>query len=165
MTCSFGAPGDGSDFFDGGEGIDVVVFGVLGENRDADGSTAGAPFFNVNPPGSAGSQNFDGIYLQPDTNLPLARVSASPGFCSVIDRWSHSTELAKLDLDNIIRFSLRAIANDFDAGLRNDDDGLRVAVSLKNTEYLVCTRRRSRRGTVVTPIFKFSISETTCRSK
>ena len=44
------APGDGSDFFDGGDGVDVLVFGVLGERRDATGGTDGAPFFAVNPP-------------------------------------------------------------------------------------------------------------------
>lgn len=140
------SPGDGSDFFDGGEGTDVVIFGVLGEARDADGSTAGAPFFNVSPPGSEGSQDFDGIYLQPESNLPLTRVSASPGFCSVIDRYSNPTELDRLQLDNIVRFSLRGVANDFDNGLRDDDDGLRVAVSLKNTEFLVCTRRQVMDG-------------------
>ena len=40
-----------------------------------------------------------------------------------------------------MRFSLSGIAKAFDAGEREDDDGLRVAVSLRNTEYLVCTRR------------------------
>lgn len=133
------APGDGSDFFDGGVGTDVVIFGVLGERRDADGSTDGAPFFNVNPPSAAGSQDFDGIFLQTDTNFPLARVSASPGFCTVLV--TNGPEFSELDLDHVVRFSLRGIANAFDAGERNDDDGLRVAVSLRNTEFLVCTER------------------------
>lgn len=133
------APGDGSDFFDGGSGTDVVVFGVLGELRDADGSTDGAPFFNVNPPNTAGTQDFDGIFVQPDTNFPIARVSASPGFCTVLA--TSAPEFSELGLDHIVRFSLRGIANAFDAGERSDDDGLRVAVSLRNTEFLVCTKR------------------------
>jgi len=133
------APGDGSDFFDGGDGTDVVVFGVLGELLDADGSTNGAPFFNVNPPSAAGSQDFDGIFLQAGTNLPIARVSASPGFCTVLA--TNGPEFSELELDHIVRFSLRNIANAFDAGERSDDDGLRVAVSLRNTEFLVCTER------------------------
>ncbi|TQV82800.1 hypothetical protein [Aliikangiella coralliicola] len=79
------APGDGSDFFDGGEGTDVIIFGVLGESRDADGNTEGAPFFAVNPPnGNPGSQDFDGIHLD-ENNQPRVRVSESPGFCSVVD--------------------------------------------------------------------------------
>ncbi len=40
-----------------------------------------------------------------------------------------------------MRFSLRGIANSFDSGAQTDDDSLRVAVSLKNTEFLVCTKR------------------------
>ncbi len=80
------APGDGSDFYDGGPGTDVIAFGVLGEQRDSDSGTAGAPFFNVNPPGSDGTANFDGIYLDPTTYLPVVSVSNSPGFCTVLDQ-------------------------------------------------------------------------------
>ncbi len=135
------APGDGSDFFDGGEGTDVIIFGVLGEARDPEGNTEGAPFFAVNPPnGNPGSQDFDGIHLD-QNNAPQVRVSDSPGFCSVVDTIEAQQSLELLDIDNIVRFSLRAVANDFDAGAREDDDGLRVSVSLKNTEFLVCTRR------------------------
>ena len=130
------APGDGSDFFDGGDGIDVVIFGVLGEAADADGSTAGAPFFNVNPPGNAGSQNFDGIFLD-DNSQPQVRVSNSPGFCSILSKDDNQAAFDTLDIDNVVRFSLRGIANAFDAGDRADDDGLRVAVTLKNTEFVV----------------------------
>jgi len=46
-----------------------------------------------------------------------------------------------LSLDHLIRFTLRAIANDFDSDIRSDDDGLRVAISLRNTEFVVCTER------------------------
>lgn len=140
------APGDGSDFFDGGPGVDVVAFGVLGEQRDNNGNTDGAPFFNVNPPGTDGSGNFDGIYLDPATNLPTVRVSGSPGFCTVLDQSTHPAELQTLSLDHLIRFSLRGIANAFDAGAREDDDGLRVALSLRNVEYLVCTKREITDG-------------------
>ena len=135
------APGDGSDFFDGGNGTDVVVFGVLGEARDDDGNTVGAPFFSVNPPGTPGSQDFDGIFLNATDNTPVVSVSTSPGFCSVIDQVGSSRELALLNIDKVVRFSLRGIANSFDSSAQTDDDGLRVAVSLKNTEFLVCTKR------------------------
>lgn len=135
------APGDGSDFFDGGSGTDVIVFGILGELRDSDGTTVGAPFFNVNPPASAGGLDFDGVFVDPDSQLPVVRVSNSPGFCTVVDKSTNDRELDALQLDTLVRFSLREIANAFDAGSRNDDDGLRVAVSLRRTEYLVCTKR------------------------
>jgi hypothetical protein len=132
-------PGDGSDFFDGGEGIDVVVFGIVGELRDAKGLSLGAPFFNVNP-GGEGSKDFDGIYTD-ENGQPKIRVSNTPGYCSFVDTQVYADELAELELDQIVRFTIRNIANAFDAGERSDDDGLRVAVSLKNTEYVVCTRR------------------------
>ncbi len=133
------APGDGSDFFDGGEGKDVIIFGIIGEQKDADGTTEGAPFFNVNPSGE-GSKDFDGIYTD-ENGQPKIQVSNSPGFCSLIDIQVHADTLNELELDQIVRFSIRGIANAFDAGERSDDDGLRVAVSIKNTEYVVCTRR------------------------
>lgn len=134
-------PGDGSDFYDGGTGVDVVAFGVLGEERDNAGNTDGAPFFNVSPPGTNGSFNFDGIFLDANTRLPILSVSTSPGFCTVLDYSTHPAELAALSLDHVVRFSLRGIANAFDDGSRSDDDGLRVALSLRNVEYLVCTNR------------------------
>ncbi|ABC29988.1 protein containing hemolysin-type calcium-binding repeats [Hahella chejuensis KCTC 2396] len=130
-------PGDGSDFFDGGEGVDVLVLGVVGEQRDNNGATEGAPFFNVSPPGREGSQDFDGIFLD-ETNKPVVKVSTSPGFCTVIDKGEHAEELELLNLDHIVRFTLRGVAEAFEAGVRTDDDGLRVAISTKNVEYLVC---------------------------
>jgi Ca2+-binding RTX toxin-like protein len=57
------APGDGSDYFDGGEGIDVLVFGVVGESRDSTAATDGAPFFGVNPPGTDGTMDDDGLRI------------------------------------------------------------------------------------------------------
>jgi len=131
------APGDGNDFFDGGEGIDVVMLGVIGEQRDADGSEAGAPFFNVNPPSGDGSQDFDGIYVSPSTGLPVMEVGDGPGFCEVVDGSGGEAEQAELDalgIDRLIRFILRGPAND----ASNPDTGLRIAIHLLNTEYLVC---------------------------
>lgn len=134
------APGDGSDTFNGGAGIDVLIFGVLGEAADADGSTAGAPFFNVNPPSGAGSQDFDGIFLDANSQ-PRVRSSNSPGFCSIVDAVANRDQFASLGLNQIIRFSLRGIANAFDDGSRTDDDGLRVAISTTDVEFVVCTTR------------------------
>jgi hypothetical protein len=134
------APGDGSDFFDGGEGIDVLVFGIIGEQKDDEGLSSATPIFSVNPPTKDGSLDFDGIFLD-DNNKPVISVSTSPGFCSVLDSSTNGDELELLDIDQIVRFTLRDIANAFDAGEKTDDDGLRVAVSTNNIEYLVCTQR------------------------
>lgn len=133
-------PGDGSDFFDGGDGVDVLVLGLLGEDQDNDGNTEGAPFFNVSP--GAGSQNFDGIFLDTD-NKPIINVSGSPGFCTVLPAADDPEVFEALNLDHLVRFSLRVVANAFDQGLRTDDDGLRVAISTRNVEYLVCTDRET----------------------
>jgi len=152
------APGDGSDFYDGGPGTDVVAFGILGELQDSASNTSGAPFFNVNPPGSSGSQDFDGIFLDPNTYLPTLSVSTSPGFCSVLDTSTHPSEMAALSLDHLVRFSLRGIANAFDAGERTDDDGLRVSLSLRDVEYLVCTRREVVDGAGIDNIDVLDIS-------
>lgn len=151
------APGDGSDFFDGGDGIDVVIFGVLGEAANADGSTEGAPFFNVNPPSADGSQDFDGIFLD-ENSQPTVRVSASPGFCSILAKDDNQAVFDELGVDNIVRFSLRGIADAFDAGDRTDDDGLRVAVTLKNTEFVVCTTRTVDADTAANNIEVINIS-------
>lgn len=131
------APGDGNDFFDGGEGSDVVMLGLIGEQSDADGSDVGAPFFNVNPPSGAGSQDFDGIYIDSSSGLPIMDVAGGPGFCEVVDGSggdAEQTELSALGLDHLVRFSIRGPAAD----AANPDTGLRIAIHLLNTEYLVC---------------------------
>lgn len=137
------APGDGSDFFDGGEGTDVIIFGFVGETRDKSGTTEGAPFFNISPPGG---QTFADVHLNPQTRAPVVSVSGSSGFCPVVDKSSHREELEQLSLDYVVRFTLRTIADQFDSGQRTDDDGLRVAVSVKNTEFLVCAKRAVTEG-------------------
>ena len=152
------APGDGSDFFDGGEGVDVLTLGVLGEERDNDSNTSAGPFFNVSPPSTDGSFNFDGIFFDPDTHLPIVNVSGSPGFCSILDTSTNPEEMAALSLDNLVRFTLRGAANAFDAGERTDDDGLRVALSIRNVEYVVCARREVAEGAGVDNIEVLDIS-------
>ena len=131
------APGDGNDFFDGGDGDDVVMFGLIGERRDADGGEAGAPFFNVSPPSAPGSGDFDGIYVDPSSGLPVMDVAGGPGFCDVVDGYENdaeSAELSALGLDHLVRFTLRGPAAD----TSNPDTGLRIALHLSNVEYLAC---------------------------
>jgi len=134
------APGDGSDIVHGGTGTDVVILGVIGEAKDAQGNTNGAPFFAVSPPNTEGSQDFDGIHLD-SNNQPIVSVSDSPGFCSFEDAVANQDIFEQLNIDHIVRFSIRNIANQFDAGQRNDDDGLRIALTLKGIEFVVCTTR------------------------
>jgi len=107
---------------------------LIGEQRNAQGSEDGASFFAVSPPGTEGSQYFDGIFLDLKTYLPTLSVSTSSGFCSVLDTSTHPSEMAALSLDHLVRFSLRGMANAFDAGERTDDDGLRVSLSLRNVD-------------------------------
>ena len=140
------APGDGNDFFDGGSGDDVLIMGLIGETQDADGNTEGAPFFAVSPPGKAGSGDFDGIYLNSDSN-PVIDVAGGPGFCELVEADdSNGDALAELDLDHLVRFVLRGPRQAFDDATAADplvdpatlDTGLRVAIHLKGVEYLVC---------------------------
>ncbi len=130
------APGDGSDFFDGGHGDqDVLMLGPIGEK--VTGSTE--PVFAVQT-----DQNSDPIFRAPVTGLPVMNVSGSPGFCSVIDASTSiaaGTALAQLDLHQLVRFTIRGIADSFAAGSQTDDNGLRVTIHTKNVEYLVCTSR------------------------
>jgi len=127
------APGDGSDFFDGGEGYgDVVVFGILGEQG------AGAPVFEVQT-----DENADGVFINPDNGLPIADVRNSPGFCTVLDASSPGYSQADFDelgLTHLVQFTIRTIADEFEVS-GGDDNGLRVTLHLKNVEFLVCTSR------------------------
>lgn len=164
------APGDGNDFFDGGAGTDVLVMALVGEKSSDSAITT--PVFSVNPPNKDGSQDFDGILLN-DNNLPFVRVKG-PGFCELLDQNSSKEKsdggptLANLNLDHLVRFSLKGVANNFDNALLSNPDadvsqldtGLRIAVHLKNTEFVVCD---SRQGDVIevfdlrsTPIEKVS---------
>lgn len=128
------APGDGSDFFDGGKDAhDTVILGLLGED---DGSAN--PVFGVQQ-----DQNFDPLFLNDDGH-PIVDVTNSPGFCSVVDSSTSAqaaTELGALKLDHLVRFSIRGIADAFAQGDQATDNGLRVTLHLKNVEFLVCTAR------------------------
>ena len=131
------APGDGSDFFDGGPGdADTVIFGIVGEEGDD------APVFAVD-----NDQQADGIFIDPSTGIPRVDVTGSPGFCNVIDGSSpyvSADDLEALDLTHLVQFSIRSIADAFDAD-GGEDNGLRVTVHLKNVEFLVCTHRDGQR--------------------
>ena len=131
------APGDGNDFFDGGEDTDVLVLGLIGENRDAGGNEEGAPFFAV-----SNNQDFDGIYLD-DNNYPVVDVANGPGFCEIVEQdATYAEALAELNIDHLVRFVLRGKRAAFLASLETEtpleDDGLRIAMHIKNVEYLVC---------------------------
>lgn len=127
------APGDGSDFFDGGPGIDAVIFGLVGEVEN------GQTVFRV-----ANDQLPGDVFIDPATGLPQVDVTNSPGFCEVIDDSTSPNAEAELDalgLDHLVRFSIRGIRNAFEAGTQNTDNGVRVTLHLKDVELLVCTSR------------------------
>ncbi len=145
------APGDGNDFFDGGPGEDVLFMTLIGEQRDADGETQGAPFFNVSPPNTVGARDFDGIF-ESSPGTPVINVAGGPGFCELIEKDDQNQAgLEELNLDNLVQFILRGPRAAFEAADPNTDpntldNGLRVAIHLKNVEYLVCAGQTS--GTV-----------------
>ena len=126
-------PGDGSDLFAGGGGHDAVVFGTVGEHVD------GEVEFGVSMDQQAGV-----VAINRRTGLPWVDVSGSPGFCELIDESSSdgaAQALDDLELDDLVRFSIRAVRDDFEAGVQNEDNGLRVTLHLAAVEYLVCTNR------------------------
>ena len=125
------SPGDGSDFFDGGPGIDTVVFGLMGE------LDAGQLVFRVSNDQLPGE-----VFVNPATGLPQMDVTNSPGFCEVLDdstSATSATELDELGLDHLVRFFIRGINNSFQNGTQNTDNGLRVTLHLKDVEVLICT--------------------------
>lgn len=127
-------PGDGSDFFNGEEGTDTVIFGLIGED------VGGVPTFGVST-----DQQTAQVFLD-DQNLPIVDVSNSPGFCEVIDRRTSTTseqELAELGLDHLVQFLIKGINQSFENGTQTSDNGLRVTLHLKSVEYLVCTKKDS----------------------
>ena len=126
------SPGDGSDRFEGGQGLDTVVFGLMGE-KDANGKLV----FKVSNDQLAGD-----VFLDPwNYGLPKMDVTNSPGFCNIIDKSSSSTaakELAEIDSEHLAQFILRGVNQDFKNNKQNTDNGLRVTLSLKEVEFVVC---------------------------
>lgn len=117
-------PGDGSDYFNGGEGVDTIVFGLIREDNDFDGVPDDFAVFND---GQAGNVVFDAV-----TGLPEMNVGASPGFCEV----NNDPGVAAVNADALILFGIRAQR---DNGDEDGDDGKRVTISTKNVEFAVCT--------------------------
>ncbi len=126
-------PGDGSDLFRGGRDEDAVVFGITAELVN------GKRKFEV-----LNDQQTADVFQNKRTGLPKVDVTNSPGFCTVIDGSTSpeaADELDALDLDHLVQFSIRSVANDFDGGVQSEDNGLRVTLHLKDVEYVVCTER------------------------
>lgn len=138
------SPGDGNDFFDGGPGLDVLFVTLIGESKDLNDESEGAPFFAVSPPGTTGATSFDGVYeVMP--GVPVINVADAPGFCEVVEADATNQQgLEELGLDHLVRFILsgpRAIFDAADPSVVDPatlDDGLRVAIHLRNVEFLVC---------------------------
>lgn len=128
------SPGDGSDYFNGGPGSDVIVFGLMGE-LDANGDLV----FKVTNDQQAGD-----VFINAITGLPRMDVTNSPGFCEIVDDSFSADAAAELDalgLDHLARFFIRAAADSFAAGDQSEDNGLRVTLHLVDVEYLVCATR------------------------
>jgi hypothetical protein len=129
------APGDGDDFFDGGPGLDTIVFGRIGE-RDA----TGALVFQ-----GSNNQLAGDVWIDPITGLPRIDVTNSPGFCEIIDPSSApgaTQELQAIGVQRLARFFVRGVNQSFVNGTQSTDNGLRVTLHLVNVEFLVCTSRQ-----------------------
>ena len=71
---------------------------------------------------------------------------SSPGFCEIVEQdTQNNAALEDINADHLMRFILRGKHNEFIAnqGTNNEpsDNGLRIAVHLKEVEYLVCTNK------------------------
>ena len=148
-------PGDGSDAFSGGPGYDAVILGVAGEIED------GKLTFAVKDDRQAGA-----LAVNRRTKLPFVDVTNSPGFCDVIDASSAvdaGKQLRALGLDDLVRFSIRGIADSFDRGEQAEDNGLRVTLHLKSVELLICTSREGGEIEAIdlttTPASKIDLSQ------
>lgn len=117
-------PGDGSDYFNGGAGLDAIVFGLATEDNNFDGIPDEPAVVNN---GQAGNVVFD-----PVTGLPEMHVGASPGFCEA----NTDPGVAAVNADALVLFGIRAQRDNGDA---DGDDGRRVVISLKDVEFAVCT--------------------------
>ena len=127
------APGDGSDFMDGGPGQDVLILSLVGEVVE------GQVVFRLSDDKQAGE-----VFIDPKTNLPLLEVRNAPGFCQVIDQSSSADaaeQLAALGVQHLVRFFLRDVADAFERGDQTTDNGLRQTMYLRNMEVLICTSR------------------------
>jgi hypothetical protein len=151
------APGDGNDYFNGGDDTDVLILGLIGENKSPTNNTDAAPYFAVSAPGNPGTGDFDGVFLD-DTGLPQVNVASGPGFCEIVEKnEAYSDALDALKVDHLIRFVLRGKRSSFLASQETDtplaDDGLRIAMHINEVEFLVCGGEEA--GTV--KIFDLSV--------
>ena len=127
------APGDGTDFIDFGRGNDILLVGVFGLQNGND------LIFPIN-----NTQRFLKPFLDPTTGFPIVDALNAPGFCEILDD-SDSAGTAKglseLGIENVVRFVLRQVRNDFENGVQNTDNGLRVSLHVKGLELLICANR------------------------
>ena len=132
-------PGDGSDRFEGKNGEDAVVFALIAQDDDGDRQLFD-PTDAIDPDSGAPLPNFRvrrdqqaGLVLMRDGEfLPLVDVSASPGFCEVLDSNTIIPNVADtaaafdaLDVDHLIRFRLR-------------NGNLAVTIQVTEVENVVC---------------------------
>ncbi|MEO0652181.1 MAG: hypothetical protein AAFZ65_16020 [Planctomycetota bacterium] len=136
------SPGDGSDFYNGGPGLDAIAFGLMGEINEN-----GELVFQVTNDQQAGN-----VFIDPATGVPSMDVTNSPGFCEVVSAYDSSDAARNLDslgLDNLARFFIRGVANAFEAGEQSEDNGLRVTIHLVDVEYVICATREGGQVEVI----------------
>ena len=127
-------PGDGSDRFEGGNGSDALIFGLIAEDDDGDrllfdpdDDGEGNPNFRVRRDEESGV-----VLMRLADFLPLVDISAGPGFCEVIDASSivpgvpdTAAALDDVDIEHLVRFRLR-------------NGQLAVTIQTKDVEVVLC---------------------------
>lgn len=117
------APGDGNDFFDGGDGDDTLFISLILKNDTGD------------------------VLLDQASGRPEIDLVNTPGFCEIVENTGENQqEMTRLGLDHLVRFIARApnaafeqaVAANPDIDVTTLDTGLRITMHLKNVEFLAC---------------------------
>lgn len=121
-----------------------MILGIIGEPSASDPSVPEFAILNDNQAGE--------VFISPQTRLPIVDVSASPGFCPIVDSASEirdengqkvdaAAALNDLKVDHLAQFVLRGVRDSFENGVQTQDNGLRVSLHLKDVEFVVCASR------------------------
>ena len=139
------SPGDASDFYDGGDGVDALAFGLIGEieNNVTVFRVFDRNLFDPDFP-EAGV-----VFFDPNDNLPRMDVTNSPGFCEIVAPSTSvqaANALEAIGMDHLARFVLRGARDAFDeagagGAVANFDDGIAVTLHLRNVEFVICASR------------------------
>ena len=127
-------PGDGEDFFDGGQGKDVLIVSrIMG---------------SVGPPGND-------VLLDSKTGYPIIDINNTPGYCEV----TRNSVSNQLNPNYLITFKFR---NSTNCSGKNSGVDEQMRVHLEHTEFVVCPSKKGR-GVDVFDLRRALITKTVTR--